>query len=153
MRKVYKEGHYDLVVNLFSSFGYFDSELDDQRAISAMADDLREGGKLVLDYMNPEAIIKSLKSRAIIDRGEVQFHIKKKVEGGFIKKEIDFIADGQDQHYEEQLKVIKPEQFERLFHGAGLTIKHIFGNYDLVPFIHADSPRQIIIAEKLPHPE
>ena len=149
MRKVYKEGHFDLVVNLFSSFGYFDNEADDQAAICAMSDDLKSGGILVMDYMNPECTVKTMQTRNIIDRGEVQFHIKKKCEGGFIKKEIDFIADGQNQHYEEQLKMIKPEQFQKLFAGAGLTIKHIFGDYELRPFVNGQSSRQVIVAEKM----
>lgn len=149
MRKVYKEAYFDLVVNLFSSFGYFDSEEDDQVALCAMADDLKPGGILVMDYMNPECTVKTMQTRAIIDRGEVQFHIKKKCENGFIKKEIDFLADGENQHYEEQLKMIKPEQFKKLFAGAGLTIKHVFGDYDLGPFINGQSARQVIVAEKV----
>jgi SAM-dependent methyltransferase len=148
MRKVYKESTYELVVNLFSSFGYFDNEEDDQHAISAMAGDLKVGGTLVLDYMNPECTSKLMKSRDIIDRGEVQFHIKKKLEGGFVKKEIDFLADGQNYHFEEQLKMIKPEQFQKLFAGAGLTIKHVFGNYDLELFDPSKSMRQVIVAIK-----
>ena len=148
MRKAYREGYFDLVVNLFSSFGYFDSEQDDQAAICAMAADLRPGGTLVMDYMNPECTVKTMGTRMIVDRGEVQFHIRKKIEGGFIKKEIEFLADGQNQHYEEQLKLIKPEQFKKLFAGAGLTIKHIFGDYELNPFEHGASKRQVMIAEK-----
>jgi SAM-dependent methyltransferase len=149
MRKVYKEAYFDLVVNLFSSFGYFDNEGDDQAAISAMAGDLKPGGTFVMDYMNPECTVKTMQTRAIIDRGEVQFHIRKKFENGFIKKEIDFLADGENQHYEEQLKMIKPEQFKKLFSGAGLTIKHVFGDYDLGPFINGQSTRQVIVAEKM----
>ena len=41
MRKVYKPSYFDIVVNLFSSFGYFDQESDDMAAIQAMADDLK----------------------------------------------------------------------------------------------------------------
>jgi SAM-dependent methyltransferase len=149
MRKVYREGYYDLVVNLFSSFGYFDADADDQAAIHAMAADLRRGGTLVLDYMNPEYIAKIIKPRDIIDRGTVQFHLQKRIEGGFIKKEIDFIADGQDNHYEERLKLIKPEQFQKLFAEAGLTIMETFGDYNLSgPFSPAHSPRQVMIAVK-----
>ena len=149
MRKVYREGYFDLVVNLFSSFGYFDNEQDDQNAICAMASDLKPGGTLVMDYMNPECTVKTMGTRMIVDRGEIQFHIKKKIEGGFIKKEIEFLADGQNQHYEEQLKLIKPEQFQKLFKGADLRIKHIFGDYELRPFIHGASTRQVIVAEKV----
>jgi SAM-dependent methyltransferase len=149
MRQVYRNSYFDLAVNLFSSFGYFDTDQDDQNAICAMASDLKPKGILVLDYMNPECVVKTMVSRAIVDRGEVQFHIKKKIEGGFVKKEIDFLADGQNQHYEEQLKIIKPEQFQKLFAGADLHIQHIFGSYELEPFELSKSSRQIMVAQKI----
>ncbi len=149
MRKVYKAGYFNLVVNLFSSFGYFDNEADDQAAISAMAADLVPGGTLVLDYMNPECTSKLLKPREIIDRGTVQFHIQKRLEKGFIIKDINFIAEGAEHHYQERLKMIKPEQFHKLFSEAGLTIKETFGNYDLGPFRPGESKRQVIVAKKL----
>jgi SAM-dependent methyltransferase len=152
MRKVYKPDAFDLVVNLFSSFGYFDREQDDQDTIHAMAGDLVPGGTLVMDYMNPECVVKNMQSRAIVNRGDIQFHIKKKLEGSFIKKEIEFLADGQDRRYEEHLKLIKPEQFRKLFTEAGLTIIHVFGNYDLEPFDPSKSTRQVIVAVKSPHP-
>lgn len=148
MRKVYRENYYSLVVNLFSSFGYFDNEADDQSAISAMAADLIPGGTLVLDYMNPECTSKLLKARDIVDRGAVQFHLQKKLENGFIVKDINFIAEGEEHHYQERLKMIKPEQFRKLFEGAGLTITEVFGNYDLAPFKPGESNRQVIVAQK-----
>ena len=148
MRKVYKAESYDIVVNLFSSFGYFDEEADDQTAIQAMADNLKPNGILVMDYLNAGAIIKLIKPRDIIDRGEIQFHIKKRIENGFIKKEIDFIANGENQHYEEQLKIIKPAQFEKLFAASALRIIALFGSYDLEDFDAEKSLRQIIVASK-----
>ena len=152
MRKVYKSNYFSLVVNLFSSFGYFDSEADDQAAIHAMAEDLMPGGTLVMDYMNPECTSKLLQPRDIINRGEIQFHIKKKLEKEFIVKDINFIAEGEEHHYQERLKMIKPEQFHKLFEAAGLTIIEEFGNYDLGPFRHSESKRQIMVAKKLSQP-
>ncbi|MBS1617369.1 MAG: methyltransferase domain-containing protein [Bacteroidetes bacterium] len=148
MRKVYRVNYFSLVVNLFSSFGYFDNEADDQAAIRAMADDLMPGGTLVLDYMNPECISKLMKPRDIINRGDIQFHLQKKLENGFIIKDINFIAEGAEHHYQEKLKMIKPEQFRKLFEGAGLTITEVFGSYDLVPFKAGESNRQVIVAKK-----
>lgn len=150
MRIPFRENGFDLVVNLFSSFGYFESGEDDQKALNAMAANLKEDGILVLDYMNPEYIVKIIKTRDIIDRGEVQFHIRKKIENGFILKEIDFLADHENHHFEERLKLIKPGQFEQLLQKAGIGIIKVFGNYDLCIFDAAHSPRQVIIGKKLP---
>jgi SAM-dependent methyltransferase len=148
IRKVFQKNSFDLVTNLFSSFGYFKEEENDQLAISAMANSVKAGGTFVMDYMNGEKIIKLLKPREIIDKGDIQFHIQKKLVNGFIQKKIEFLADGEDHQYEENLKIIKPEQFNKLFANAGLEITHRFGDYDLNPFNAAESMRQIMIAVK-----
>jgi SAM-dependent methyltransferase len=147
MREVYKAGYFDCVVNLFSSFGYLPTEEDNEKALQAMAANLKPDGLLVLDYLNAESAIKQMKPREIIERGETQFHIRKRVEAGFIKKQIEFVdAEGGLQEYEEQLRIIKPEQFRAMFEHAGLRIEHISGDYGLNAFESGSSPRQIIIA-------
>jgi len=147
MREVYKPGYFYCVVNLFSSFGYLPTEEDNAKALQAMAANLQPGGVLVLDYLNAESAIKKMKAREIIERGETQFHIRKRVEDGFIKKQIEFIdRDGTLQEYEEQLRVIKPGQFRDMFAAAGLTIENVFGDYTLNEFESGSSPRQIIVA-------
>ncbi len=150
MRKTYRENYFDAAANLFSSFGYLPTDEDNLTALKAMASNLKHNGKLVLDYLNAEAIIKELIPRAIVQRGEIQFHIKKKIENGFIKKTIEFIdKNGAAHEYTEQLRIIKPETFAALFQAAGMRVEKVFGNYDLEDFTSRKSLRQIIVATKL----
>lgn len=148
MRKTYRKNGFDVVVNLFSSFGYFENDSDDTQAIKAMSESLTPGGILVLDYINTQFAITQMKPREIINRNDVQFHIQKKVEAGFIKKKIEFIAHGQNHSYEEQLKVINKAAFENMFTSNELTIEHTYGDYALQPFNAATSPRLILIGKK-----
>ena len=41
MRNVFKENSFNLVTNLFTSFGYFDNSLDEQKTINAMVKNLK----------------------------------------------------------------------------------------------------------------
>lgn len=148
MRHTFRKNAFDIAVNLFSSFGYFENDEDDAKAIKAMSESLKKGGLLIMDYINTQYAITHLKPREIINRGEVQFHIQKKVEAGFIKKKIEFIVNGENHSYEEQLKVINKAAFETLFIANGLTIEHTFGDYALQPFHAANSPRLILIGKK-----
>lgn len=148
MREVYSANEFDFVFNLFSSFGYFENSEDDARAIDAMYKNLKPGGTLVLDYLNTEWVVKQIKPRDIIQRDGVQFHIQKKIENGFIKKKIDFLADGVNHSYEEKLKVLNRFKFEEMLKLAGFEIKKVFGDYDLSEFVAASSPRLILIAAK-----
>lgn len=49
-------GPYDAVVNLFSSFGYFDTRDDDMRCLRAWFDVLRPGGQLVMELMHRDRL-------------------------------------------------------------------------------------------------
>lgn len=148
MREPFAENEFDVVVNLFSSFGYFDDSNDDLRAITAMKKAAKKGGFLVLDFLNPEFIVRNLKAREIINRGDIQFHIQKKVENGFVVKQIDFLANGEEHSYTERVKLIKPDSFKKMFIDAGFTALKTFGDYNLNEFSFANSPRQIWILKK-----
>lgn len=148
MRKVYKRNCFDYVVNLFSSFGYFDTPEEDEAAIRAMHDALKPGGTLVLDYLNTEYAVRNMKAREIVQRGDTQFHISKRVEKGFIKKRIEFLDHGENNEYEEQLKVINGTRFKTMLQNAGFTLIEILGDYQLSAFRAAYSPRLIMIAQR-----
>lgn len=151
IRDVYKPAYFDVVFNLFSSFGYFDSNEEDIRVLKAFNQSLKPGGLLVLDYMNSEFIIKTLVPREIIERQDVQFHISRRVEGGFIKKNIQFLAPDGNHEYEEKLKVINQFHFEKMLERAGFTLLQRFGDYALSPFVSSRSPRLILVAQTQAH--
>lgn len=148
MRQVYKANTFDYVFNLFSSFGYFEDNEQDFVAIKAFAANLKPGGTLILDYMNTECTVKLLKPRDIVQRGEIQFHIKKKIEHGFIKKCIEFLANGEHQSFTEQLKIINLYRFKQMLEVADLELQATYGDYELNDFDAGSSMRLILVAVK-----
>lgn len=148
IRDVYEEHKFDYVFNLFSSFGYTEDDREDYKAMNAFAGNLKPGGTLVLDYINCEVAVKRMKAREIIPRGEIQFHIQKRLENGFIKKKIEFLACGEDHTFEEQLKVINLFKFEKMLKDARFELKNVYGDYELNDFIPSASPRLILVAQK-----
>ena len=57
MRENYQEDTFDIVTNLFTSFGYFKDNTDEQKAINAMASNLKKEGLLIIDFMNVKKVI------------------------------------------------------------------------------------------------
>jgi SAM-dependent methyltransferase len=51
-----REGHYDLAINLFTSFGYFDDPADDRRVAEGFFAALKPRGKLVLELIGKEIL-------------------------------------------------------------------------------------------------
>lgn len=148
MRKTYRQNYFQLVVNLFSSFGYFEETVN-QEALNAMVGNLEGKGIFLMDYLNPEWVIKTMKPKEIVDRGTIQFHITKVINNGQVIKKISFLDGGRHYEFEEKVRLITPTELHQMFQAAGLAPMHYFGDYHLSPFHRAESPRQIIIAQKI----
>ena len=56
MREFRREGAFDAVVNLFTSFGYFEDQDDDRAVAANMHASLRPGARLLMDLMGKEVL-------------------------------------------------------------------------------------------------
>ncbi len=148
MREVYKENHFDIVTNLFTSFGYFENKDDEQKAINAMAENLKSDGILIIDFMNIKKIIANLISSEKKTIDSITFNIKRSVQNNHIIKDIEIIDDNETQHFQEKVKAITLADFSAFVSNVGLNIIDIFGNYKLDDFDATISDRLILICKK-----
>ena len=140
--------YYNYAFNLFTSFGYFESLNDNQKAINAISDSLKTKGKLVLDFMNCSKVINDLTKSETVIIDNIIFNIKRSYNNGFIIKDIKFSDKGENYNYQERVKAISLSEFKDYFENARLKIENVFGNYNLDDFNVQSSDRLIIIAEK-----
>ena len=54
MREIPFDDHFDAVINMYSSFGYLESEAEDLRVLESISKSLKRGGRLLLDMLNRE---------------------------------------------------------------------------------------------------
>ena len=148
MREVFKENHFDIVTNLFTSFGYFENKDDEQKAINAMAENLKSDGVLIIDFMNIKKIIANLISSEKKTIDSITFNIKRSVQNNHIIKDIEIIDDNKTQHFQEKVKAITLADFSAFVSTVGLNIIDIFGNYKLDDFDATISDRLILICKK-----
>ncbi|MBP6385763.1 MAG: class I SAM-dependent methyltransferase [Pseudarcicella sp.] len=148
MRQIYAEKEFDIILNLFTSFGYFDTEKENIKAFQSAARSLKKGGKFVLDFFNTNLIIKHLEKQTTVKRDEILFEIHKKIENNIILKDISFDVSGKKYHFQERVAAISKDSFINYAQLSGLKTKAILGNYQLADFDEATSPRMIFIFEK-----
>ncbi|RZK50274.1 MAG: class I SAM-dependent methyltransferase [Pedobacter sp.] len=149
MRKLSYINYFDLAFNLFTSFGYFDTEKDHVNALIAFRKSLKPGGTLVIDYFNTQKIIQNLTSQEIKTIDGIEFHINKFVAQGKINKHINFEHKAKAYAFEEQVQAFLLADFERMLSKAGFKIKAQFGDYSLGEFNAEKSDRLLLICEKL----
>jgi SAM-dependent methyltransferase len=136
------------VFNLFTSFGYFDRENDDQKVFQSVYDVLKPEGFFVLDYLNEEYVRKNIIPESVIKRGDIEFRISKKIEGRHIVKDIRFEADGKSHHFFEKVKLHTLEAINSYASDCGFERIKIWGDYQLNEFEKETSLRCINLFKK-----
>jgi SAM-dependent methyltransferase len=148
MREEFPEKDFDIVFNLFSSFGYFDSHADNEKVIQANAQALRKGGVLVIDYMNSKKISRNLVAEDVKECRGIKFLQKRKIDSGKIIKKISFSCEKKNYSFEEHLQLYELSDFQKMFLKNDLALIHTFGDYQLNNFDDTTSDRLILVAER-----
>lgn len=136
---------FDAVFNLFTSFGYFENESDNLSTIKAIKADLNEFGFGVIDFMNSNYVINNLVEKDTKTVDGIEFTMTRRVENGYIIKDISFTFEDEDYQFQEHVKAFTLSDFETLFENAGVYLLDVFGDYKLNKFDANNSERLIMI--------
>jgi SAM-dependent methyltransferase len=139
---------FDCVLNLFTAFGYFSDPVDDLTVLNQVYKGLKPGGCFVLDYLNPNAILRNLIPSEELSFQDLHIDIFRKVEGQRILKEIHIEDGTQVHHYLESVQCLFPKDFEDLFEKSGFQVRELWGDYQGGKYQPELSPRQIWICNK-----
>ena len=148
MRKLFKQNEYDLAVNLFTSFGYFDKDSDNETALLSIANNIKTEGLVVIDFMNVKKVLMNLIKSELKIIGDIEFNITRTIKNNKIVKSIN-ITDGEEKlFFKEEVSIITLDNFSDYIKKAGLQIIDIFGNYHLESFNALKSERLILVCKK-----
>lgn len=141
--------HYAL--SLFTNFGYFRTEREHYNAIRTIANGLRPGGILVLDYMNVRYAEEHLVHKADKEVDGVNFFLTKWFDETHFYKKVIVEDDNLEEPLIFQEKVAKFSlgDFNDMFAFHKLQIQEVFGDYDFGAYDLRNSPRMLMIAKKV----
>jgi len=77
MREPFGVNSYQIILNLFTSFGYFEDLKDNILVINNIANALMPEGKVIIDYFNSNYLKQHLVQQETKKTNGVQFFIKK----------------------------------------------------------------------------
>jgi len=147
MRRI--SGKFDIILSLFTSFGYFDEDSENMAVLNSVSQALTPGGTYWLDYLNPAYVSANLEPETVRELAAAQRVIeKRRIVGDMVIKDIVFEMDNGEKRYQERVKLYDKPCLEDMLRDAGLSPVGSFGNYEGARW-SPESPRTILYAEKL----
>jgi SAM-dependent methyltransferase len=139
-------GQYVLILNLFTSFGYFEDEADNLRVLRNVVQALHPGGIFVMDFFNATKVLAGLVPQEEKLLGGIHFSITRTVENGIIIKRITVTDQDKVSHFQERVQALHADRILDLMQAAGLAEYARWGGYDARPWDPADADRLVIFA-------
>lgn len=149
MRYFNFNGSFDIAVNIFTSFGYFDNDEENFSVIKNVSDSLKKGGYFVFDFINKNYLEKNIVPNSVSRKGEFTIKQKRRIENGFVIKEISIKKGKELLEFNEVLRLYTLNEFKKVFESYKLHILHTYGDYFGNKFNLNKSQRLIIIAKKI----
>ncbi|NTW56335.1 MAG: class I SAM-dependent methyltransferase [Chlorobiaceae bacterium] len=149
MREIPANGDFDMVVQLFTSFGYFDTEEDDLRVLNKVLGTLKPGGWYVLDLINPRHLEKNIQPQTCRSVEGLSVKETRRLDGGRVLKTISITSpDGKNADFIESVRLYNLGTISSMLLKAGFVIEKVAGNYSGEPFEEENSPRMMIFCRK-----
>lgn len=148
MRQVPNVGPFAAVVNLFTSFGYFEQDEENAKVFTQIDKLLETEGKFIIDFLNAEYVKKHLVPSSERKEGETLIQEFRTIESGFVCKRINIRDHSEVRQYVERVKLYGLEDFKAFLSKTTLVIDHVYGNYEGAPYDANTSKRLIIVGHK-----
>ena len=142
-----RSGVMDAVVNLFTSFGYFDTDEEHAMVLAEIARVLRPGGAFAMDFLNAPQVRANLVPRdeKLISGRRVVQERRISDDGRFVIKLITL--DGASEPFVERVRLLERADLERMAGQAGLRTEAVLGDYAGSPH-EPTSPRLLLLARR-----
>jgi SAM-dependent methyltransferase len=146
-------GPFDAVVNLFSAFGYLESDAADQQVLTAVGRALRPGGRFLLDIRSREHMVRHFRAhewQELADGGLFLQQAAFDLRTSRVQTQAILIEpDGRREQRAFSVRQYSLTELVGMLAAAGLTVTQTWGGFDASPYT-LDSRRLVLLAARLP---
>ena len=152
MRRIPFEDKFDAIVNMYSSFGYLESEGEDLKVLESAAKALKAGGRILLDMLNREWAIDNYIQNDWHTGADGTLYVERRdLDLATSRMHVHFIVvDPKGSRREligHIIRLYTLTEMTRLLEGVGLQVTAVFGGFDGEAYA-IGTRRMIIMARK-----
>jgi 2-polyprenyl-3-methyl-5-hydroxy-6-metoxy-1,4-benzoquinol methylase len=148
LRTFFTDVKFDLVVNLFTSFGYFHTDEENFAFASNAFKMLNKNGFYILDYLNKNYLEENLVGTTEKIFEDKQILERRSISGGRVIKKITINKENENSEFIESVKLYSYDELLSNFESIGYRKINVFGDYHGKEFQKESSERCIIIFQK-----
>jgi ubiquinone/menaquinone biosynthesis C-methylase UbiE len=143
----FRDEVFDIALNLFTSFGYFEDE-ENYEFLRSMSRVLKTGGRFYIDYLNPPRVLDTLVEESTKEKNSMLIIEKRKYNSttSRIEKTIIFHDEGHAREFNESVRLYEKAEFLEMLSNAGLSVDGVMGSFDGEPY--GDSSERMILYGK-----
>lgn len=144
------EGSFDAVINMWTAFGYFATQAEDERALAEVARVLRPGGVFILDTVNQAALVRGLQHQSWSELEDGTLLLENRTHDivtGRSQAFWSFVKDGQKRELAFDHRVYTVAEYGELLERAGFPSREVFGGHGTGE-LSLDEFRMQIVAHK-----
>jgi SAM-dependent methyltransferase len=143
----FRDSAFDLVVNLFTSFGYFTDDESHLHVVREVSRVTREGGGFALDFLNTARLRNNLVPYDEREIGGQIIEQRREIseDGRYVIKRICLRGTGKE--FTERVRLFEPGDLSAMMTAAGFKVIASFGSYDGAP-LGPESSRAILFGVK-----
>ncbi len=150
MRDFQRPESFDLAINMYTSFGYFDDPGDDRRVAANFFTALRPGGRFVMELMGREVVACGFQPRSWheLEDGTLWLEERTLVDHWrSIRNRWILIRGGKRSEFEFTLRTYAASELLDLLRATGFTDAVAYGSLEGIPY-DQDAKRLVVVAKK-----
>jgi len=149
MRNFCQEDNFDIVLNIFTSFGYFEDINDDKKVLKNVYKSLKQNGKFLIEILGKEVLAKRFRERDWHEEDGVMYLEERKIIDDWSKIRTRWIKikDSKIDDFTFEHRLFSAMEMENLLSEAGFSKINFFGGLEGLEYDN-NASRMIVIASK-----
>ena|GEM_PF-52755 len=151
VRSFKRKDAFNLAVNLYNSFGYFENPDDDLLFLKNAHYSLCEGGTLIIELLGKEIAVRDFNEAEWFERAGYMVLTETNPMDSWASVWNRWILIKNNKHWEKEFvqRLYSASELRKLFFSAGFTHVEIYGNWEEAPYNHL-AETLIVVGRKIP---